>query len=66
MKDSEEKILNAVRDKIKTLISTKKSGKIDLSLELNMSQGSIGSAYLKDTSLVPKENIYQSMMKGGT
>jgi len=60
MNENEEKILNAVRDKIKSLISTKKSGKIDLSLELNMSQGYIGSAFIRDNSLVPKENIFQS------
>ncbi len=60
MKDSEEKILNAVRDKIKSLIFEKKSGKIELNLELNMSQGFIGSAFIKDISLIPKENIFQS------
>lgn len=58
MRSSEEKILNAVREKIKTLISAKKSGKIELNLELNMSQGYIGSAFIRDYSQIPREDIF--------
>lgn len=57
MKEQDKEIASALLKKIKTLISEKKTGKIELTLELNMSQGFIGSAYIRNNSLAPKENI---------
>jgi len=50
--DAEEKektlinITEAVRRQIYSLICAKKSGKFELTLELNLSQGGIGDAYI--------------------
>jgi hypothetical protein len=48
MSEKEEKILKAVHNQIIRLISEKKSGRIDITLELNMSQGTIGSADIRN------------------
>ena len=44
--NKDREILEAVLSEIKTLKSIKKTGKIQLTLELHMSQGAIGSAFI--------------------
>jgi hypothetical protein len=57
MKDREEKILKAVQNQIVRLISDKRSGRIEITVELNMTQGFIGSADIRSSS---RENIFSA------
>ncbi len=59
MADNQKKVdalLAAFGDKINSLILANKSGKVELTVEVNMSQGFIGSAFLH-TKPVTRENI---------
>jgi hypothetical protein len=55
-------ILEAVYTQLNNLTSLKKTGKIELTLEINMTQGFIGSAYLQDNS---KNCIFSSKEGAG-
>ena len=48
--DKVEKVLDAAKNQIKNLILSKKTGKVELILELNFSQGGIGSAFCSTNS----------------
>lgn len=47
MDEKEKKILEAVLQQIKRLQSFKRTGKIELTIEINMTQGGIGSAFIQ-------------------
>lgn len=49
----------AVEKQIIHLLSRKVSGKIQLTVEMNVSQGYVASANLRDDSNVPRENIFK-------
>ena len=55
--DSQQKtdaILKKAKEEINNLILSKKSGKINITLEINMTQGAIGSAFINNNA---KESI---------
>lgn len=45
-----EKITDEVRGKIKSLTLLKKSGRYDLTIEINLTQGAIGSVYVRNNA----------------
>jgi hypothetical protein len=53
-----EEIKSLLQDKIKTLVLKKASGKILLTLELNMSQGFIGAAFIENNLRTTREKIF--------
>jgi len=55
MKDREEKILKAVQNQLNRLIADRRSGRVEITVELNMSQGFIGAADIRSSS---RENIF--------
>ncbi len=55
MKEKEEKILKAVQHQLVRLIAEKKSGRVEITLELNMSQGFIGAADIRSNC---RDNIF--------
>jgi ribosomal protein L35 len=57
MDEKEKKILESVFAQIKHLKSIKKTGNIKITVELNMSQGNIGSANIENRN---KEIIFQA------
>lgn len=55
--DSQQKIdaiLKKAKEQLNCLILSKKSGKINITLEVNMTQGAIGSAFINNSA---KESI---------
>lgn len=62
MDDKQKKvslIMVAVGNHINHLLLQKVSGKIQLTVEMNVSQGFVASANLRDDSKVPRENIFK-------
>jgi hypothetical protein len=53
-----EEIKSSVRDKIKTLVLNKVSGKVLVTIEVNMSQGFIGAAFIENNLRTTREKIF--------
>jgi hypothetical protein len=53
-----EEIKSSIEDKIKTLVLRKTSGKILVTIEVNMSQGFIGAAFIENNTRTTREKIF--------
>lgn len=53
-----EEIKSSVQDKIKTLVLNKTSGKVLVTVELNMSQGFISTAFIENNLRTTREKIF--------
>ena len=53
-----DEINSILRDKIKLLVMNKSSGKIFVTVELNMSQGFIGAAFIENNTRTTREKIF--------
>ena len=53
-----EEIKSSIENKIKTLVMRKQSGRILLTVEINMTQGFIGAAFIENNMRTTREKIF--------